>query len=158
MRQLDEYHENLLNRLEQAAQEFRAACLAAKFADEPIEIDGWSVRQLAAHTRDVDQLVYGARARRTLAEDNPVFPNFDGDAYIRAHYDRSEALSRLLDGFLASVQSLVKLLREMPPDGWSRQSSHQTQGGGLTTQTWVERGLQHIEEHLATVKKAPGAQ
>jgi hypothetical protein len=154
MKQLIEYREKMLNRLEQAATEFRAACLAAGFPDEPIEADGWSVHQVAAHSRDVDQMVYGARARRTLTEDNPTFPNFDGDAYMRQHYDPKEPLSSMLDGFVASIQSLVKLLREMPPDGWQRESSHETQGSGLTVQTWVERGLDHIEEHLATVKKA----
>lgn len=154
MNQLQEYREKLLERLESAANHFRAACLAAADPYAPVEPGGWSVHQLAAHTRDVDKLVYGARIRRTLAEDNPEFANFDGDAYMAANYDRTEALQNLLDGFAGSVQSLVKLLREMPSAGWSRLSSHETQGRGLTLQSWVERELGHIEEHLATVKKA----
>ena len=154
MKELLEYREKLLNRLEQAGNEFRQACLAARDPYAQVEPGGWSVHQLAAHTRDVDKLVYGARARRTLAEDDPMFPNFDGEAYMAANYDRSEQLPQLLDGFVASVQSLVKQLREMPSDGWSRLSSHETQGRGLTLQSWVERDLAHIEEHLATVSKA----
>lgn len=154
MKGLLEYRVKLMDRLQAAASEFRTACLAARDLYAELEPGGWSVHQVAAHTRDVDKLVYGARARRTLAEDNPVFPNFDGDAYMAAHYDRAEPLPQLLDGFLDSVQSLGKQLREMPPDGWSRLSSHETLGGGITLQTWVERDLAHIEEHLETVKKA----
>lgn len=154
MKELLEYRVKLMDRLQAAASEFRTACLAARDLYAELEPGGWSVHQVAAHTRDVDKLVYGARARRTLAEDNPVFPNFDGDAYMAAHYDRAEPLPQLLDGFLDSVQSLGKQLREMPPDGWSRLSSHETLGGGITLQTWVERDLAHIEEHLETVKKA----
>ena len=154
MRELDEYHEKLINRLEEAANEFRAACLAVTTPNQPIEAGGWSVHQVAVHTRDVDQLVYGARARRTLSEDNPAFPNFDGDAYMSQHYDPKEPLGPILDTLVESAQALTKLLREMPSDGWSRVSSHATQGSGLTLQTWVERGLEHMEEHLATVKKA----
>ncbi len=154
MKQLDEYRRNLLNRLQAAADEFRAACLAANDPGAPVEPGGWSVHQLAAHTRDVDKLVYGARIRRTLSEDNPEFSNFDGDAYMAANYDRAEPLNQLLDGFVSSVQSLVQLLREMPAAGWSRLSSHETQGRGLRLQSWVERELAHIEEHLETVKKA----
>jgi hypothetical protein len=70
------------------------------------------------------------------------------------NYDPREPMQSVLDEFAASVQSLVKQLRDIPADGWSRVSSHETQGEGLTLQTWVERGLDHTEEHLATVKKA----
>jgi hypothetical protein len=109
---------------------------------------------VAVHTRDIDKLVYGLRARRTLAEDNPKFPNFDGEVYMAQHYDPQEPLGELLDGLVNNVQSLVKQLSNMPVEGWSRLSAHETQGDGLTLQTWVERGLEHLEEHLATVKKA----
>ena len=153
MKELEEYHQKLLKQLGDAALEFRAACLAAKDPFVPVD-GGWNVHQLAVHTRDVDRLVYGARARRTLAEDNPTFSNFDGDAYMAQQYDPQEPLAGVLDGLVASVESLGSALREMPPDGWSRASSHETQGAGLTVQTWVERGLHHIEEHMATVKKA----
>jgi hypothetical protein len=88
-----------------------------------------------------------------LQEDNPEFPNFDGEAYMREHYDPKESLRSILDGFVTSIESLVEMLRGMPVEGWSRLSRHATQGSGLTLQIWVERGLAHIEEHLATVQK-----
>jgi hypothetical protein len=154
MKELAEYRQKLINRLEQAAAEFRAACLAARQPHEPTEAGGWSVHQIAVHTRDVQELVYDARTCRTLAEDNPAFPNFDSETYLAEHYDPKEPLATLLDGFASGVTSLVKALREMQTEGWSRTSSHETQGGGITLQTWVERGLDHIEEHLKTVKRA----
>jgi hypothetical protein len=153
MKELDEYREKLLKRLGDAAVEFRLACLAVKDVSKPVDA-GWNVHQLAVHTRDVDRLVYGERARRTLHEDHPAFTNFDGDAYMAEHYDPKESLPGVLDGLVTSVDSLVKALREMSPDGWSRESTHEIQGAGLTVQTWVERGLHHIEEHMETVKKA----
>ncbi len=153
MKELDEYRAKLIDRLGQAAAEFRRACLAV--ADPLRSVDGgWNVHQLAAHTRDVDKMVYGARARRTLTEDDPLFANFDGDAYMAAHYDPDEPLPRMLDELQAGIGSLVVLLRDMPVEGWSRPARHETQGDGFTLQTWVERSLQHIEEHLATVEKA----
>ncbi len=154
MNELDEYREKLLNRFARVTAEFRAACLAARNPQRPIERGGWNVHQVAAHTRDVDKLVYGARVRRTLAEGEPAFANFDGEAYMAKNYDPSESLLGLLGDLEASVQDLLKLLRDMPQSGWSRLSSHETQGGGITLQAWVERDLQHIEEHLQTVMKA----
>lgn len=152
MIELLEYRKQLMDRFEEAAKEFRAACLAVKDPFAPLEAGGWNVHQIAVHTRDVNNLVYGLRARRTLEEANPLFPNFDGDAYMAAHYDSKESLRGVLDELVSSIQTLLKTLRGMSAEGWSRESRHETQGSGLTLQTWVERGLSHLEEHLAAVK------
>ena len=153
MKELIEYRTKLLGRLEAAAREFRAAVLAVKDPYAPMEEGGWNVHQLVVHTRDVDKLVYGLRVRRTLTEDDPEFPNFDGEAYMAEHYEPNEPLSGLLEGLVKNIEEQVKVLRGMPEEGWSRLSRHKTQGSGLTLQIWVERGLEHLEEHLASVKK-----
>ena len=154
MKELSEYRTKLIDRLAAAANDFRAACLAVKDPHAPMEEDWWNVHQVAVHTRDVDKLVYGLRARRTMLEDNPEFQNFDGEAYMAEHYDVDEPLDELLDGFVESVQSLAENLRKLPPEAWSRASRHTTLGSGFTLQTWVERDLAHIQEHLETVKKS----
>ena len=69
-------------------------------------------------------------------------------------YDRKEPLSDVLDGFSKSVGEQVELLRGMPVEGRSHLSRHATQGSGLTLQLWVERGVEHLDEHLATIKKS----
>jgi hypothetical protein len=153
MKELTEYRKKLVDRLDAAVQEFQKAALAVKEPFAAIEKGGWNVHQVAVHARDIDRLVYGLRARRTLVEDNPEFPNFDGEAYMAENYDPKESLREVLDGLLKNVEALVKNLRTMPVEGWSRVSRHTTQGGGLTLQIWVERELEHLEEHLATIKK-----
>jgi len=114
----------------------------------------WNLHQIAAHTRDVDKLVYGMRVQRTAVEDNPEFENFDGDEYTRDHYSAEEPLQTMLTGFVQNVETLANTLRALPPEAWSRVSRHAKLGNGFTLQTWVERDLAHIEEHLETVKKA----
>lgn len=153
MKELLEYRVKMIERLNKAAHEFQTACMAIK---DPFEkIDGeWTPHQIASHTRDVDKLVYGARIRQTLDEDNPEFKNFDADGWMAAHYKKNEALTGILDEFLASIEKLCKTLRELPQEAWSRESRHETIGGGLTPQLWAERNLEHIEEHLQTLKKA----
>ena len=153
MKELSEYRANLIEKLAAAAKAFRAACLDVKDPHAPLEEDGWNVHQVAVHTRDVDKLVYGLRARRTALEDNPEFQNFDGDAHMAEHYDAGEPLDELLDGFVVSIQYLAENLRTLPPQAWSRESRHATLGSGFTLQTWVERDHAHIQEHLETVQK-----
>ncbi|HKJ37612.1 MAG TPA: DinB family protein, partial [Anaerolineales bacterium] len=113
----------------------------------------WNVHKIAAHTRDVNDLVYGLRARRTVQEDNPEFQNFDGDAYMDEHYDADMPLIEMLDELVENVETLYRFLSPLPAEAWSRESRHLTFGAGFTLQTWIERNLAHIEEHLESVKK-----
>ena len=153
MNELEEYRIGLMQRLEEAARAFREEALAAKDPFAPLEEGTWTVHQIAAHTRDVDKLVYGLRARLTALEENPEFSAFDGEAYMAAHYDAGERLSELLDGFVENVEALIELLRALPGQGWARLSHHAMLGSGLTLQSWVEKDLAHIQEHLETLKK-----
>jgi hypothetical protein len=155
MNQLLEYRSKLINRLEAATQEFRTACLEVSDAFKATDEGGWNTHQLAAHTRDVGKAVYGMRIRRTAEEDNPEFKNFDADEWITANYAADEPLASILDELSASVKETAAMLRALPSKAWGRESSHEVFGGGFTLQTWVERGLAHIQEHLETVKKVP---
>ncbi|MBI5840521.1 MAG: DinB family protein [Chloroflexi bacterium] len=153
MKELLEYRRKLIEQIAAAAKEFRSACEAAKDPFAPVDEGGWNAHQLASHTRDADKHVYGMRVRRTINEENPEFKNFDANEWMLAHYNSSEPLEVVLDEFTASIQDLVILLRGLPSEAWNRESRHETLGAGFTTQTWVERGLAHIEEHLASVQK-----
>ena len=153
MKELLEYREKLIARIEEAAQEFCAAC--ESFGDPFTKVDGeWTVHQIASHTRDVDKMVYGERIRRTLNEANPTFKSFDADEWMTANYNKDEPLSKIVNGFLTSIQDLCKTLQAVPRETWSKESRHETMGGELTMQIWVERNLAHIEEHLLTMKNA----
>jgi len=153
MKELNEYRTQLVERLIAAGENFRAECLAVRDPFAPLEEGGWNTHQVAAHARDVDKMVYGLRAKRTAIEDNPEFQSFDGDQYTAEHYNAKESLSEMMDGFVESVVSLAEVLRGLPVEAWARESRHATLGSGFTLQTWVERSLAHIEEHVETVKK-----
>ena len=152
MKELMEYREKLINRFHEAAQEFRAACEAA--GDPFAKVEGeWTLHQIVSHTRDVQRLVYGARIKQTLLEDNPMFDSFDADEWMAAHYKPQEPLAGILHEFTSNVDELCAILSGAPREVWSRESRHPELGGGLTLQFWVERSLAHIEEHLTAVKR-----
>ena len=153
MEQLLEYRRQLLARYEKAARELCQAVEARTDPTVPIEGSEWNAHQLAVHVRDAEKLVYGLRVRRTLEEENPLFKNFDGDAWMIEHYDPNEQLASVLNELLASVQETLARLKELPSEAWARTGRHETYGEGFTTQTWAERGLAHLEEHLKTVNQ-----
>ncbi|WKZ37028.1 MAG: DinB family protein [Anaerolineales bacterium] len=153
MKELIEYRVKLIARLMEAAREFRSAC--ESYSNPFIPIEGeWTLHQIASHTRDVDRMVYGTRIRRTLHEENPEFKSFDADAWMAEHYNKEEPLVNILDEFSANMDGLCKTLESLPREGWSRESRHETQGGELTLQLWVERSLAHVEEHLQSARYA----
>lgn len=153
MKELLEYRVKLVERLGEATMEFCAACNGFK---DPFAIaaGNWTAHQIAAHTRDVEKFVYGARVRQTLEDENPEFASFDADAWMAEHYRKDEPLAQILDELTASISGLCEMLKDMPREAWSRVSRHETMGGELTMQLWVERSLAHIEEHLMELKKA----
>lgn len=153
MRELREYRAALINRLVEKAHAFRTECLAAEDVFAPLEPGGWNIHQVAAHTRDVDRFVYGRRVRRTAEDENPEFENFDGEAYMAEHYAAVEPLDEILDGLVKDVESLAEMLRQLPAEAWARLSRHAMLGRGLTLQSWVEKDLAHIDEHLKAVRK-----
>jgi hypothetical protein len=153
MKELLEYRVKMIARLSEAAREFRFACEAIN--DPFTKMEGeWTLHQIASHTRDVEKLVYGARIRQTLNENHPVFKSFNADDWMAIHYNKEESLAEILNKFSSNVEDLCKTLRGLPQEAWSRESRHETMGGELALQLWVERSLAHIEEHLQTVKKA----
>jgi len=152
MKELLEYREKMVKRFGEAAREFRVACEAVNDPFEKIE-GGWTLHQIALHTRDMEKLVYAERVYRTLNEDNPGFENFDADEWMAAHYNQQEPLAGILHEFTGNVDELCTTLSGLPQQAWSRESSLKELGGGLTLQLWVERSLAHIEEHLRAVKK-----
>ena len=69
------------------------------------------------------------------------------------HYDAGEPLDEVLDGFVENVQALAEFLRALPARSMVTRITSCHVGEWLTLQTWVERDLAHIEEHLETVKE-----
>lgn len=153
MKELMEYRVKLVDRLREAAQEF---CAAGEAVGDPAQIvEGeWNLHQIISHTRDVEKKVYGLRIRRTLDEDIPVFKNFEADNWMKTEYQKDEPLPAILKDFSASVEALCNILSALPTEAWSRLSRHESMSGEQPMQLWVERSLAHIEEHLATLKKA----
>ena len=150
MNALTEYRRKLNERLAEAAQDFCAAC-ESKAPAQGMAGD-WNLHQVAAHVRDIQRAAYGARVRRSLVEENPLFESLDPDEWMAAHYNKVEPLHKILEEFKIDVDDLCRTLRGIADEAWARPSQHETMGTGLTLQLWVEQGLAHIQEHLNAVR------
>src|SRR6516164_11415268 len=85
--------------------------------------DKWCVRQIVCHLADTEA-VYVMRFRLVLAEENPVFQSFNGDAWAeRLDYGRRK-ISHALETFRRLRTDNYELLKEMPEDAFSRPCTH----------------------------------
>jgi hypothetical protein len=148
--ELYEYRANLLARTLAAAGEFCLLCQQSADPFRPLSKNSWNVHQIAVHVRDVDRQVYGMRLRQAVAQEHPIFQNFDGEAWLSAHYDPAEPLEKILEEFQSRIHTLVGWLASLPPTAWSRLTRHEVYGE-FAMQAWVERGLAHIEEHIRAI-------
>ena len=148
--ELNAYRSKLLARTLAVTKEFCALCHQIPDPFKPLTPDGWNTHQMAAHVRDVDKHVYGLRLRRAVAEDYPIFQNFDSEDWLAQHYSPEEPLNDTLKDFQDSIHGLVGWLSSLTPSDWSRSTRHEVYGD-FAMQAWAERGLAHIEEHLHSI-------
>jgi len=113
---------------------------------------GWSAIEVVRHVRDVVQ-VYGMRFKWMILEDDPFLPNYDEDRWVAQSPDGPAQLEAMLDELAAHRAETVRLLRALPPDGWSRRGRHEVLGE-VELEPYVRHQLAHEEQHLAQLAAA----
>lgn len=112
--------------------------------------DKWSVRQIVCHLADAEA-VYVMRIRQVLAEDNPAFASFNGDAWAeRLDYGRRK-ISHVLETFRRLRADNHELLKEMPEEAFSRPCTH-AEVGAWTLRAMIQNCSEHLEDHVKQIQ------
>ncbi len=112
--------------------------------------DMWSPVEVCRHMRDAVQ-VYGMRFKWMILQDDPFLPNYEEDGWVANSPDGVDALLQMIDEMAAYRAETVRLLRTLPPDGWTRSGRHEMLGA-LTLEPYVRHELAHEESHLAQLR------
>jgi len=151
MEELLEYRQRMIKKIAMASEKIEAAISRIKDPMVPLENDGWNLHQVVVHMRDVNQQVYLPRLHRIIEEDNPMFENFDGEAWMAEHYLPQEPIRKLVAEFSEQCLSTADWLKSLPLEAWNRPGQHPS-FGKHSLQWWVERTLAHIDEHLVQLE------
>lgn len=151
MEELLEYRLRMIKQIGKAADKIDPALQRNPDQSQPLESGGWNLHQVITHMRDVNKQVYLPRLKRIIAEDNPMFENFDGDAWMAEHYQAEESLQEVVSEFKEQCRTTTDWLIDLPKEAWNRPGTHPTLGKH-SLQWWVERTLAHISEHLAQLE------
>lgn len=152
MEELLEYRQRMIKKIAKTSEFVEAATLRIKDHSQALETDGWNLHQVIAHMRDVNQHVYLLRLHRIIDEENPMFEDFDGEAWMAENYQPREPIHKLVSEFKEQCNSSANWLKNLPVEAWNRPGRH-PYFGEHTLQWWTERTLAHIEEHLAQLKQ-----
>ena len=117
--------------------------------------DVWSPLEYGAHVRDVYR-VFGERLRLMLAEDDPVFANWDQDeTAVRERYGEQDP-EVVADELEQAATALVEHITALRPDQLDR-TGRRSNGSEFTVVTLLQYFLHDVVHHLWDVTAQPDA-
>lgn len=143
-------HKRIIERLETSAEDFLTYLekLPAEELQRVPAPNEWSLHQVAAHVRDVEEQVFLYRLNRMLREDNPVVENFDQDVWTREHYAASEPIKKIAAQIERARGKQAALLRKAKDKDWSRTAQHPT-WKTISIEWLMTHAVNHALEHAA---------
>lgn len=115
----------------------------------------WTARTILGHLLDVETYSNRLRFERMVAEESPLFADFDESAWAALRDGFRERKERLLGDLALQRQATVSLLRSLSPGDWERGGSHPARGA-FTVSTWLDACLQHDASHVTQLEAVLG--
>jgi hypothetical protein len=106
----------------------------------------WSIQQIVLHLMD-DELIWTARMKSIIAQENPQILGFDEAQFAaKLHYEDqdAEAAVQILD---LNRRQLLAILRKLPDSAFTRTGQHEELGVITLEQSFVWTG-EHLDHHI----------
>src|SRR5438067_1407378 len=112
--------------------------------------DQWSVRQIVAHLAD-SEAANVVRLRQVIAEDNPTLVPWDQNAWAeRTDYAKRKP-SQALDTMRQLRADNYQLLKDLPPETYSRTGNH-LKRGTMSLLDLLRLFAEHAENHTTQIR------
>lgn len=124
-------------------------CAGAELDFRP-EPTRWSVRQIACHLADSEQ-VASVRFRQTIAEDHPTLIRYDEKLWAeRLDYTRRR-ISVAVETFRRTRAENYDLLKALPPESFTRTATH-AELGVQSLLDLLRTYAEHVENHVVQIR------
>jgi hypothetical protein len=133
---------------------WRAELERSHAADRPSP-DRWSTVEYACHVRDVGEL-FEARLRLMLAEDDPLFANWDQDATAVERRYAEQSAEEVAPELDDALTSLAESFDAVAPEEWSR-TGRRSDGASFTVASFARYLLHDVEHHAWDIERGAGA-
>lgn len=109
----------------------------------------WSTMEVVAHLADFEVIAVD-RMTATIAEHEPTLPGRNEQQYAaRLAYELRD-LDEQLQLIELCRRHVLRILRTLTEDDWSRRGIH-TEAGPLTLEQLLARVVNHVEHHVAFI-------
>jgi DinB superfamily len=119
--------------------------------DRPPRAGEWSTRETLIHVRNVVMMVYGLRIRRLLYEQDPIFADYDEEAFRREDLARREPVEDLVRMITVEHEQIGRLLDGLADDRWALQGRH-PELGAMSVAFLADRVGAHTDEHAQQIR------
>jgi len=112
----------------------------------------WGVRTIVCHLADTE-MVLAMRLRQVIAEDHPMMPAMDQNAWAdRLAYGKRK-LSPALETFRRTRAENYELLKDLPEETFARTGQH-AERGSVTLLDLLRIYAEHAEKHVQQIQAA----
>lgn len=112
----------------------------------------WSIHEIVCHMRDAEREGYLYRYRKILAEDNPTFPDVDGDKLaLERQYGRMN-LREVVRDWRAARKEILAVLKKTKGEQWQRTGTHESLGPMSLEIILKRQALGNDEAHLGQIE------
>jgi DinB superfamily len=111
----------------------------------------WSTLEVVAHLSDFE-IVYADRIKRIIAEDRPTLPDGDENKFAAKLAYQNRELDEELQVVGGIRAQVVRILRTLNDDDFSRIGNHAT-AGPLSLLQFVERIVNHVKHHVKFIEE-----
>jgi hypothetical protein len=111
----------------------------------------WSIQQIVLHLMDSD-LIGSERMKRTIAMTRPLLLSYDETAFTSSlKYEKADA-NLACEVFRLNRVMTTALLRELPPDAFTRKAVH-SESGLETLEDLVRGYADHLDHHAKFMRE-----
>jgi hypothetical protein len=147
---------DLLERFRRGAELLAVATTGAAGSELDFKPDGkWSVRQIVCHLADAEA-AGTMRFRQLVAEDNPVMPGWDQEAWATKLDYEKRKISQALELFRVLRSANYDLLKDLPPETYGRTGTH-TKRGEFSLLQMLRMYAEHVENHVKQLQATRAA-
>jgi hypothetical protein len=113
----------------------------------------WSIHEIVCHMRDAERLGYLHRYGVILQQENPTFPDVDGDLLAQERQYRRMNLREVLRDWRAARKECLGLLKKVKADQWARVGTHETLGSMSLESILQRQAIGNDEAHLGQIEQ-----
>ena len=129
------------------------AALPAERIAKPIAPGKWTIHEIVAHLADCE-MVFQARCRWMMFEDNPTLISFDQDPWLAGWRREHEPFAATLERYRVLRESTIRMFRGASASDLARTGTH-AQLGAMSAQGVMEVMAGHDLNHLGPLEALP---